>query len=152
MPFAIGVRDRVMASQRFDIAELKPWVEVRFSRSPGPGGQNVNKVNTQVTLLFDCASCDQLSGRETGRIRRRLRTRLSHDGRLRVVSRRERTQVGNRRAAFQRLIELLTEAVHVSKVRKPTKPTAGSKRRRLDEKRRRSLRKRERGGRGIDAQ
>ena len=55
---------------------LRPWLEARFSRSPGPGGQNVNKVSTQVTLLFDFASCTALSDASKLRIRRRLATRL----------------------------------------------------------------------------
>ncbi len=117
---------------------LRPWLEARFSRSPGPGGQNVNKVSTQVTLLFDFASCTALSDASKLRIRRRLATRLSADGRLRVVSRRERTQARNRAAAEDRLVELLAFALHRAKPRQPSRPTAASRWRRLDAKRRRS--------------
>lgn len=127
-----------------DIALLRPHLEVRFSRSPGPGGQNVNKVNTRVTLLFDFAACAELTDVQQERIRVRLATRVSRDGRLRVVSHRERTQARNRAAAETRLIELLTEATRVRRGRRPTRPTAASKRRRLDSKRKRGELKRQR--------
>lgn len=133
-----------MLMPRFDIERLSPWIEVRFSRSPGPGGQNVNKVNTRATLLFDFASCAKLTDAEKTRIRRRLRTRLSRDGRLRVVSHRERTQRRNRAAAETRLIELLTEMTRRRKVRRATRPTAASRQRRLDAKRRQGELKRRR--------
>ena len=133
-----------MPVPKCDIASLSPWIEARFSRSPGPGGQNVNKVSTRVTLLFDFASCPELNDAQKARIRRRLRTRLSRDGRLRVVSHRERTQAGNRAAAETRLLELLTEATRTTRPRRPTRPTDASQRRRLDAKRRRRDTKRQR--------
>jgi len=133
-----------MAAFKFNVEALLPWIEASFSRSPGPGGQNVNKVNTQVTLLFDFAACPTVSEIGKRRIRRRLATRLSRDGRLRVVSRRERTQARNRSAAQDRLITLLAEAMRSPKPRRKTKPTTASKKRRLQSKRERSELKRER--------
>ncbi len=133
-----------MTTPKLDLASLLPWVEVRFSRSPGPGGQNVNKVNTRVTLLFDIVACTVLTGSDKSRIRRRLTTRLARDGRLRVVCHRERTQAKNRVLAEARLVELLTEAMQKKKPRRPTRPTAASKERRLDAKRRRGETKRQR--------
>ena len=133
-----------------NLDSLLPWVEARFSRSPGPGGQNVNKVNTQVTLLFDYLSCSWLTDVQKRRIGSRLSTRLSRDGRLRVVSRRERTQGRNRSAAQARLIELLTAVMQTPKPRRKTRPTAASKKRRLQSKRLRGERKRQRGLSGDD--
>ncbi|MGB2986707.1 MAG: alternative ribosome rescue aminoacyl-tRNA hydrolase ArfB [Phycisphaerae bacterium] len=133
-----------MGTPRLDIASLSSWIEVRFSRSAGPGGQNVNKVSTRVTLLFDVVSCTVLTDVQKTRIRRRLRTRISRDGLLRVVSQRERTQARNRVAAEIRLIELLTEATHQRKSRRRTQPTAGSRERRLESKRRHGEVKRQR--------
>ena len=133
-----------MAVPDCEIASLSPWIEARFSRSPGPGGQNVNKVSTRVTLLFDFASCPELTDAQKAWIRRRLRTRLSRDGRLRVVSRRERTQARNRAAAETRLVELLSEATRPTRPRRPTHPTTASRQRRLDAKRRRGDTKRQR--------
>lgn len=126
-----------MTIRRFDIAELEPWIEVRFDRSAGPGGQNVNKVSTRATLMFDFRVCGLLSDAEAARIAQRCATRMTRDGRLRVVSQRARTQAANRALAQARLIELLAQALHVPKKRKPTRPTASSQRRRLASKRRR---------------
>lgn len=133
-----------MCPPRLTIESLLPWIEVRFSRSPGPGGQNINKTSTRVTLLFDLESCDVLTATEKGRVRNRLRTRMSRDGRMRVVVHRERTQGRNRALARDRLIELLTEAIRTRKPRRPTRPTPASRRRRLADKRKRSDLKRQR--------
>ncbi len=124
-----------MAKAALDIKILRPWLETRFSRSPGPGGQNVNKLNTRVTVLLDFETCVALSETHKARIRKRLRTRLSRDGRLRVVRHGQRTQAGNRRAAEAQMLELLAEVMRQEKVRKPTRPTLASKRRRLVSKR-----------------
>lgn len=139
-----------MTTSKLGIDSLSPWIAVRFSRSPGPGGQNVNKVNTQVTLLFDYFSCSWLTDSQKRRIGRRLSTRLSRDGRLRVVSRRERTQGRNRSAAQVRLIEILTAVMQTPKPRRRTRPTATSKKRRLQTKRLRGERKRQRRLSGDD--
>ncbi len=128
-----------------NIAELEPWMEVRFARSGGPGGQHVNKVSTRVTLLLDFEHCPCFDTTQRRRIARRLATRLAHDGRLRVVSQRERSQRRNRAAAEQRLIELLVEALRRRRPRRPTRPTRGSRERRLREKRLRGETKRRRG-------
>ncbi|MBN2448412.1 MAG: aminoacyl-tRNA hydrolase [Phycisphaerae bacterium] len=140
-----------MSVPSLNITDLTPWCEVQFSRSAGPGGQNVNKVSTRATVLLDFEACTRLSDWQKARIRGRLRTRLARDGRLRVVSQVERTQARNRNRAERRLIELLAEAFTVQKSRRPTAPTRGSRERRLEAKRQRGDVKRQRRSRpGAD--
>lgn len=139
-----------MNGPRFASADLAPWIEERFDRGGGPGGQHVNKVSTRVTLLFDFAACPLLSDEEKARIARRLHSRLAADGRLRLVIAEERSQLANREAGAERLIVILTEALHVPRSRRPTRPTAGARRRRLADKRKRSETKQRRRGERID--
>ena len=116
----------------------------RFSRSGGPGGQNVNKVNTRVTLFFDVASCESFSDVQKKRILKRLATRANRDGVIRVVSQKYRTQKANRRAAIERLGVLLDEALKQRAVRKKTAVPEYARQKRLEEKRRRGLLKKQR--------
>jgi ribosome-associated protein len=110
----------------------------RFSRSSGPGGQNVNKLNTRVTLLFDIDHSRGLTAEQKQRLFDRLSSRISDDGMLMVVSQRHRTQSANRKSAQNRLVELLEAALRDMPVRKQTKVPHGEKRGRLLRKRRRS--------------
>jgi ribosome-associated protein len=133
---------------QFAFSELAAWCEVRFDPGQGPGGQNVNKVSTRATILLDFWTCPLFSELQRGRMAQRWAKRLTHDGRLRVVAQQHRTQAGNRALAQLRLVELVSEALRVPKRRRPTRPTAGAQRRRLESKRRRGEVKRGRQGAG----
>jgi len=119
----------------------------KASRSSGPGGQNINKVNTRITLFFDLANCESFSGVQKQRILARLATRADKNGVIRVVSQKFRTQKANRKAAVERLQELLREALKTRPVRKKTKVPCAVKQRRLEQKRWRSLLKQQRAKR-----
>lgn len=117
----------------------------RFSRSSGPGGQGVNTADSRVELSFDLAGSPSLPPHLRERALQRLRGRLV-DGVLTVVAAEHRSQLRNRAAARERLATALRAALAPDPpARRPTRPTAGSKRRRLDAKARRGAVKRLRG-------
>jgi ribosome-associated protein len=109
----------------------------KFSRSAGPGGQNVNKLNTRVTLLFHVAGSRALTVEQKHRITASLSSRISEDGFLSVVSQKNRTQNANRIAAKNRLEELLASALIIKRARKKTAIPYASHQRRLRHKRQR---------------
>ena len=93
----------------------------KFSRSSGPGGQNVNKVSTRVTVFYDLMGSESFTQQQKNRIRKKLATRVDKGGRLRVACQRGRTQKSNREGAVERLVELLAESLNVKAIRKKTK-------------------------------
>jgi ribosome-associated protein len=115
-------------------------IELRFSRSSGPGGQHAQKSETRVEAVFDVEASEALSPAQ----KRRVVARAGPV--IRAVAQDERSQWRNRELAVQRVVEQLREALRVERRRVATKPTAASVERRLDEKRRRSTTKRLRRG------
>ncbi|MGB8547255.1 MAG: alternative ribosome rescue aminoacyl-tRNA hydrolase ArfB [Xanthobacteraceae bacterium] len=116
-----------------------------FVRASGPGGQNVNKLATAVQLRFDVRHSPSLPADVRARLAALVGRRLTRDGVLVIIAQRHRTQERNREDARTRLIELIRQAAVPPKRRRPTRPTAASRERRIESKKRRSGVKRLRG-------
>ncbi len=113
-------------------------IVVRVSRSSGPGGQHANVTSSRVEVIFDVRASESLSPAQVDRISARLGPVV------RVVAQDHRSQLRNRELALERLAERLAGALHVQRTRRPTRPTKGSKRRRVDAKKARGAIKRDR--------
>lgn len=129
-----------------------PESELRFvaSRSGGPGGQNVNKVSSRITLLFHVASSGALDDAQKEKIATRLASRINRDGILQVSSQRHREQGMNRAAAIERFADLLRDALTDAPPRRPTRVPRTARRKRLEAKRKRAEIKSARTGRFED--
>lgn len=114
------------------------------SRSSGPGGQNVNKVSSRITLWFNLANSPSLSPEDKELIASRLGSRVDKNGVLHVVSQSTRSQLSNKELAVERFVELLQAALQRLPIRKKTRVSKGAKERRLEEKKQRSSVKKER--------
>jgi ribosome-associated protein len=133
------------------VLELSPTMAIprtelvyRASRAGGAGGQHVNTSSTRVEVLWNVRLPGAIDEEARARIELKLASRIDGEGWIRVVSSARRSQQQNREAAEARLVELLRGALVVPKKRRPTRPTLGSKRARLDEKKKRSETKRRR--------
>lgn len=118
---------------RLKLEDIRSEVEFSTSRSSGPGGQNVNKVNSKVTLKWDVVhSAIEENQREL--ILKKLHSRLTKEGVLLLSAQDKRSQVQNKEAVLQKLEQLLSKAFTPKKVRRPTKPGKAAKQIRLKEK------------------
>lgn len=124
-----------MASHRKITAnELKDELTFTTSRSSGPGGQNVNKVNSKVTLKFDIPSSTIFDEEEKGILLNKLKSKITTEGVLILASQDQRTQLQNKEAVVLKLEALLNKAFEKKKKRKSTKPTKGAIQERLNKK------------------
>ena len=125
-------------------------IEESFVRAAGPGGQHVNKTSSAVQLRFDVRGSPSLPDDVRARLERLAGRRLTQDGVLVLVAQGERSQTRNREEAIERRVELIRAAARRPTPRRPTRPTKGSKQRRLDSKKHRGTLKSLRSGRPDD--
>jgi ribosome-associated protein len=127
------------------LTELK----FKFSRSGGKGGQNVNKVETKVELVFNIEQSRMLSGSTKAILNQKLGNRIDKEGNLRLVSQSERTQAGNRKKVVEKFLYLIKHSLRKPRERIKTTISKSSKLRRLESKRKHSERKKQRSSRII---
>ena len=131
-----------MATQKVSSDTISNELEYSFSRSGGPGGQHVNKVNTKVTLRWNIANSQLLEEEQKELLLKKLAKRITNEGELVLTSQEGRSQLANKIDAIAKLDKLLTKAFTVKKKRKPTKPTRASVQKRLESKKKQSEKKR----------
>jgi ribosome-associated protein len=131
---AVIARESIQVTSRLAIPAEE--IEFRYSRSSGPGGQHAQKTETRVEVVFDVEASETLSAAQKGRLRRRVGPFV------RAVAQDERSRTRNRELALERLAAAIRTGVRVERKRRPTKPTAAARERRLEGKKRRGATKR----------
>ena len=126
------------------LAIARNELEFKATRASGPGGQHVNRSATRVELFWNVAGSTGLTEEMRERITSRLASRMDREGRIRVVASERRSQVQNREAAEAKLVEIIRSALRVRRPRRATRPTRASAEQRLEAKRLRATRKRDR--------
>ena len=146
----VNSKDSSMIRVTDNISINETELEFEFTRSGGPGGQKVNKTSSAVVLKFDIDGSPSLSEAVKNRLKKIGGSGVTTNGILIINARRYRSQTMNRDDAVQRLIRLLKKAAQKPVERKSTKPTLAAKKKRLQEKRERSLLKKKRGFKASD--
>lgn len=124
-----------MAEYEIILPDLSAEFQFATSRSSGPGGQNVNKVNSKVELRFDIANSEILTTEQKEILLKKLASKIISDGILSVVSQRDRSQLANKEDVINKFYALLARALKPQKPRKKTKPSKSSVEKRLTGKR-----------------
>ena len=125
-------------------------INIRFIRASGPGGQHVNKVESGVQIKFDGKNCDFIDSDMFNRLRQLAGSKMTADGRIVITSSENRSQIRNRADATERLVDLLKKSAIKPRLRKKTRPSQASKKRRIEIKKRNSALKKMRRKRIID--
>jgi ribosome-associated protein len=136
-----------MSQRIITAAILMPDLEFTTSRSSGPGGQNVNKVNSRVTVRFNIPGSSTLTDEEKSILLTRLASKTTQDGVIIINAQDERSQLENKALAIVKLDKLLAKAFEKKKARKATKPSKAAKKKRLEQKKMHSQKKQWRKGR-----
>lgn len=137
-----------MQSKKPALIDIENEFKFSTSRSGGPGGQSVNKVNTKVTLRWDVKNSISIDDEQRLNIMKNMAKVINIDGEVVMTAQTNRSQLQNKEEVILKLDKLLIKTFTVSKIRKVTKPTKASKLKRLDDKKKKSIKKNLR--RGVD--
>jgi len=138
--------NRMKISEKITKQIFNTELQFQASRSSGPGGQNVNKVNSKVTLTFNVPNSTLLDDLEKAVILEKLANKLDSEGNLQIQSQEKRSQIQNKEIAIRKFYDILSKAFHKKKIRKVTKPSKAAIEKRLKEKKAVSEKKKGRRG------